>query len=153
MDGDRNIGEDRRRADSRDRDLPRTVRERVADVRERVVDVLVLDLEIRQRGPVARAPVRHPVVAIDPAALVQVDEPASDRAVVAGIHGEALAAVIERGAKQAELAHDLAAVLLEPALRVLVEAVAAEVPLRLALLGERAADRGPRRDPAVVVAR
>ena len=42
---------------------------------------------------------------------------------------------------------------LEPALRVLVEAFAAEVALRLALLGERAADRGPGRDPAVVVAR
>ena len=93
-----------------------------------------------------------PVVAVDPAALVQVDEPAHDRAVVAGVHGETLAAVVERGAEQAELAHDLAAVLLEPALRVLVEALAAEVALRLPLLGQLAADGGPGRDAAVVVA-
>ncbi len=47
MNRDRDVGEDRRRPDGGNRDLPGTVDERVADIRERVVDVLVLDLEIR----------------------------------------------------------------------------------------------------------
>ena len=151
MDGDRDVGEDRGRADGRDRHVPGAVHERVADVRERVVGILVLDLEVGERSQIVRAPVGHPGVAVDRAALVQVDEPANDGAVVARIHGEPLAAVVERGAEEAELLHDLAAVLLEPALRVLVEPLAAQIALRLPLLGQLAADRGPGREPAVVV--
>ena len=46
MDGDRDVGKDRRRPHRRDRDVAGAVGERVADVGERVVGVLVLDLEI-----------------------------------------------------------------------------------------------------------
>ncbi len=128
------------------------VGERVADVRESVVRVLVLDLEVGQSGLVARAPVDDPVGAVDEAALVEVDEPAYDRAVVPLVHREPGAAVVEGGAEPPELAHDRAAVPLEPLLDVRVEAVAAEVALAAALLGERPADRRPRRDAGVVVA-
>ena len=51
MDGDRDVGEDRRRPNGRDRDVAGAVGERIADVRERVVCVLVLDLEVRERRP------------------------------------------------------------------------------------------------------
>jgi hypothetical protein len=85
-------------------------------------------------------------------ALVEVDEPAHDGAVVALVHREARAPVVERGAQQAELAHDRAAVALEPLLDIGVEAVAAEVALAAPLLRERAADRRPRGDAGVVVA-
>ena len=152
MDCDRDVGEDRRRPHGGDRDVAGAVGKRIADVRERVVFVLVLDLEVRQRGLVARAPVDDPVRAVDPAALVEVDEPAHDGAVVALVHREARAPVVERGAELAELAHDRAAVALEPLLDVGVEALAAEVALAPTLLRERAADRRPGRDAGVVVA-
>ena len=42
MHGDRDVGEDRRRANGRDRDVPVAVGERIAHVRQRVVDVDVL---------------------------------------------------------------------------------------------------------------
>ena len=152
MHGDRDVGEDRRRPHRCDRDVAGAVGERVADVREGVVFVLVLDLEVGESGPVARAPVDDPVRPIDPAALVEVDEPAHDGAVVALVHREPRAPVVERGAELAELAHDRAAVALEPVLDVGVEAVAAQVALAPALLRERAADRRPGRDARVVVA-
>ena len=146
------VGEHRRRPHGGDRDVAGAVGDRIAHIRERVVLVLVLDLEVRQRGPVARAPVDDPIRAVDPAALVEVDEPAHDGAVVALIHREPRAPVVERGAELAELAHDRAAVALEPLLDVGVEAVAAEVALAPTLLRERAADRSPGRDARMVVA-
>ena len=114
--------------------------------------LLVLDLEVGERRQVARAPVDDPVALVDPAALVEVDEPAHDRAVVGGVHREALAPVVERGAEQAELGHDRPAVALEPLPGVGLEALAAEVALGLALLRELAPDRGPGGDAGVVVA-
>ena len=150
---DCDVGEDRRRPHRSDRDLARAVGERIADVRERVVLVLVLHLEVGERGPVTGAPVDDPARAVDPAALVEVDEPAHDRAVVALVHREARAPVVERGSEAAELAHDGAAVALEPLLDVGVEAFTAQVALAASLLRERAPDRGPRRDAGVVVAR
>src|SRR5206468_8252396 len=152
MDRDRDIGEDRRGPHRRDRDFAGAVGERIAEVRERVVFVLVLDLEIRERRLVARAPVDDPVRAVDEAALVEVDEPAHDGAVVALVHREARAPVVERGTELPELAHDGAAVALEPLLDVGVEAFTAQVALAASLLRERAPDRGPRRDAGVVVA-
>ena len=152
VDGDGDVGEDRRRPHGRDRHVARAVRERVADVRERVVDLLRLELEVGERRSVARAPVRDPVVAVDPAASVQVDEPADDRPVVALVHREARARVVERGADTTELRHDRPAVAGEPVLDVRVEALAPEIALALPLLRECPPDRRPGRDPRVVVA-
>ncbi len=71
MDRDRDVGEDRRRPHRRDGDAVAsvTVRERVADRVQRVVHLLVHDLEIRDRRLVERAPVDDAVRPVDPAAL------------------------------------------------------------------------------------
>ena len=108
MDGDGDVGEHRRGADGRDRDVARPVGERIAGIGERVVHVDVLDLEVRDRRLVERAPVDDPLGAVDPAPVPEMDEEAHDRLDVEVVHCEALAAVVERGAEAAELAHDRA---------------------------------------------
>ena len=136
MDGDGDVGEDRRRPHGRDRDVPGAVRERVARVGERVVHVDVLDLEVGDRRLVERAPVDDPLGAVDPAAVPEVDEEAHHRLDVGVVHREALAAVVERGAEAAELAHDRPAGLLEVAPDALDERLAAELLPRRPLVRE-----------------
>ena len=153
MDGDRDVGEDRRRPHGRDRDRAGAVREGVAGVRERVVHVDVLDLEVGDRRLVERAPVDDPLGAIDPPPLPEVDEEAHHRLDVGVVHREALAAVVERGAEAAELAHDRPAGLLEVAPDPLDERLAAELLARRPLLRELLLDDVLGRDAGVVVAR
>ena len=153
MHGDGDVRQDGRRPYGGDRHRPGAVRERIADVGEPVVDVLVLDLEIRKRRLIARTPVHDPVVAIDPSLVVQMHEPPDHRAVVTGIHREALTAIVERRAEAPELLHDRPAVALEPPRDVFVESFAAEIALRLSFFRELATDGRPRRDARVVVAR
>ena len=99
------------------------------------------------------APVDDPVVAVDPAALVQVDEEAHDGADVVLVHREALALVVERAPEPPELAHDHAAVLAEPLPHALDERVAADLLARGALRAQLLLDDGLRRDAGVVEAR
>ena len=156
MHGDGDVGEDRRRANGGDRDAvpPVAVRERVADREERVVHLLVHDLEVGDRRLVERAPVHDAVRAVDPAALPEPDEERHDRADVVVVHREALARVVERAAEPPELAHDRAARLLEPLPRPLDECLATDVVARRALRARapsrrRSASRCPRgRSPA-----
>ncbi len=109
--GDRDVGRDRRRPRRGDRHVAVAVRERIADVGERIVDLAMLELEIRQRGEMKRAPIDDPVRAKDPALVPDVDEEAHHRPDVGVVHGEPLAPVVERGADPPELEHDLSAVL------------------------------------------
>ena len=125
--GDRDVREDRRRPRRRDRDVPVAVRERVADVRQRVVGLDVRELEVGERRQVEGAPVDDSVRAVDPAPVPEVDEEAHDRAHVRLVHREPLTAVVERGADAPELEHDLAAVLVEPFPDELDERLAAEI--------------------------
>ena len=152
-DGD--VGEDRRRPHGRDRDAVAAVavRERVADREERVVHLLVHDLEVGDRRLVERAPVDDAVRAVDPAAIPEPDEERHHRADVVVVHREPLARVVERAAEAAVLAHDRAAGLLEPLPRALDERLAPEVLSREALLRELLLDDVLRRDAGVVVAR
>ena len=106
MDGDGDVGEDRRRAHGRDRHVARAVGQRVADVDELVVDLEVIELEIGERAQVERAPVDDAVVAVEPAALPEVDEELQHRADVVVVHREALAPVVHRRAHAPELRHD-----------------------------------------------
>ena len=153
MDGDSDVGEDRRRPHRRHGDVTRAVRERVADVVERVVDVRVLDLEIRDGAAAARAPVDDAVVAVDPAAPVEMHEEAQHGPDVGLVHREALAPVVERGAQPAVLVHDHAAVPLEPLPDARLERLAAEILPGQPLLGQLPLDDVLGRDPGVVVAR
>ncbi len=147
------VTENRRRSHSRDRDRARSVRERIARRRQRVVDVAMDDLEIRHRRPAARAPVHDPVVPVNPAAFVQVDEEAQDGADVVVVHREALARVVERRTDLPKLAHDNPAVLLQPAPGALDERIPAELVPARPLREELALDDRVHGDRGVVVAR
>ncbi len=106
MDGDGDVGEDRRRPHGRDRHVARAVGQRIADVDELVVHLHVVELEVGERAEVERAPVDDAVVAVEPAALPEVDEELQDGADVAVVHREALAPVVHRRAHAPELRHD-----------------------------------------------
>ena len=149
---DRDVREDRCWPHRRDRDVPLGLGERVAHVAQRVVDVLVRDLEVGEGRLVERAPVDDPVRPVDPALPVEMDEVAHDRAHVRVVHREALAAVVERGAGPAELEHDLAAVLAQPLPDARLERLPAEVLPRLPLGREMFLDGVLGRDPRVVEA-
>ena len=154
MHRDRDVGEDRRRAHRRDRDPLRAVavRERVEHVEERVVHLDVLDLEIRDRRLVVRAPVDDAVRAVDPARLPEPDEERHHRLDVRVVHREPLARVVERRAEAAVLAHDRPPRRGEPAPRPLEEGVAPDLLARRALRDELLLDHVLGRDPGVVVA-
>ena len=153
MHGDGHVGEDRRRASRRDGDRAGAVDEGVADVRQRVVLLDVLDLEIGERGPVMRAPVDDPVGLVDPAAIPEKDEVGHDGLDVGVVHGETLARVVERAAETAELAHDHPAGAVEPLPRPLDEGLAADLLARRALGDQLLLDHVLGRDACVVVAR
>ncbi len=153
MDCNCDVPEDRRGTNRGDRDVTVTVRERVADIRQRVVDVLVCELEIRERREVVRAPVPDPVRTVDPALVPQVHEEPHDRADVCVVHGEPLAPVVERCADAAELQHDLAAVLAQPLPDAGLERLPTEVVARLSFQREVLLDGVLGGDPGVVVAR
>ncbi len=154
MHRDRDVRQDRRRAHGRDGDAvaPVAVGERVANGVERVVHLLVHDLEVGDRRLVERAPVDDAVRAVDPATLPEPHEERHDRADVLVVHREALARVVERAAEAPVLAHDRAARLLEPLPRPLDERLATDLLTGEALLRKRLLDDVLRRDARVVVA-
>ena len=144
------VREDRRRANGGDRDVSVAIGERIANVGQRVVDVFVRELEVRERRLVEGAPVDDPIGTVDPPLPVQVDEEPHHGSDVRVVHGEALAPVVERRADAPELEHDLAAVLAEPLPYPLFEGLAAEVLTGLPFRGEVLLDRVLRRDAGVV---
>jgi len=98
-----------------------------------------------------RAPVDHPLAAVDVAALVERDEGLQDRLRVAGVERVDRAVPVAGGAELAELAEDDAAVLVTPGGGRLDELLAAEVVARLAfLLPEFLLDAGLGGDAGVV---
>ena len=148
---DGHVGEDRRRTHRRDRDVARSVRERVADREELVVGLDVVELEVGERALVVRAPVDDAVVAVEVALVPEVDEEAQDRADVGLVHREPLAAVVHRRSHAPELGHDRAAVEAEPLPHARLERLAAELAARAALLLELLLDDALRRDARMVV--
>ncbi len=138
--GDGDVAEHRLGARRRDRDVALAVRERIADVPERAVLLLGLDLEVGDRGLQHRVPVDEPLAAVDEPVLVQADEGRLHGARHPGIHGEAVAAPVDRGAEPAHLARDRAAGLLLPAPHARGEGLA---PERVARSGPRRAAAAP----------
>ena len=154
--GHGDVGEDRRRSHRRDREArpavrKRPVRERIARVGQGVVHLDVLDLEVGDRRLVEGAPVDEPVRAIDPAALPEMDEEAHHGLDVRVVHREPLAAVVERGAEPAELAHDRLAGRVEVLPDALDERLAPELLARRALEHELLLDHVLGCDSGVVV--
>ena len=153
MHGDGDVPEDRRGTHRRDGDVSVAVGERIARVRQRVVDVLVVDLEVGDDARAAGAPVDDARPAVEVALVGEVDEEAHHRARVGVVEREAVAAVVERRAHRAQLPHDLAAVIAQELPALLHEALAPEVAVVDPLVGEEANHDALQRDRRVVVAR
>ncbi len=127
------------------------VEERVADVPEVVLRLVVLDFEVGDRRLAARTPVDDALATIDQALVVEVDEGGADRLRRARVEGEALARPVAGGAEALELVAYLAAVLLHPLPRALRERLAADVVAAEPFLRQLALDDVLRRDGGMVL--
>ena len=154
MHRDPGIAEHGLRPGGRDRDVaPGRALDRVADVPEMAVHLGGLDLQIRDRGLQLAVPVDQPLVLVDQALAVEVDEHLAHRARQALVHGEALARPVGRGAEAMELAADQAAGALLPGPDPLDEPLPPEVAARDAFLRQLTLDHHLRRDAGVIAAR
>ena len=81
----------------------------IAEMPEMALHLPRHDLEIGNGGMELRVPIDQPLVAIDQALAVEIDEDLAHRMAEALVHGEALARPIRRGAEAAQLADDGAA--------------------------------------------
>ena len=126
--------------------------DRVEQVPEAAVLLLVLHFRIRDGGVAVGAPVDHPVAAVDQALVVQADEHFLDGVGAALIHGKALALPVAAGAQLLELADDAVAILGLPLPSALQEAIAAHHLLGQALGTHGLHDLGLGGDGCVVCA-
>ena len=132
------------------RDHDRVVAVAVPDRDELALVVGVLDLDVRQRGQAARAPVDDPLGAVDQPV---VEEPLEDRQHGPGqalVHREPLAGPVDRVAQAPHLAEDRAAGLGLPLPDPLDELLPAKVVPGQALGGELALDHVLGGDAGVV---
>src|SRR3546814_14349592 len=83
--------------------------ERVFEVPEAALNLVRLDLKVRNRGLELRIPVHEALVAVDQPLFVEVDEYLAHRAGEMRVHRELFARPVHRAAEAAELAGDLAA--------------------------------------------
>src|SRR3546814_11709791 len=83
--------------------------ERIFEMPEAALNLVLFDLEGADRGLELRVPVHEALVAIDQSLLVQIDEHLDHHAGEVRVHGELFARPVHRAAAPAELAGDLAA--------------------------------------------
>ena len=126
----------------------------VADGDEFAGLVLVVDLDVRDRGEVARAPVDDPLGPVDQVVVVEPLEDGLDGLGEPVVEGEPLARPVDAVAEAAHLAADRAAVALLPLPRLGDELLALVVEAALALgLGQVPFDEVLHGDAGVVHAR
>ena len=125
----------------------------VADVPELALEVLVLDLDVREHGPAVRAAVDQEIVAVDQPLVVERDEDLFHGPAEARVHGEALPRPVERGPEPLELAGDDPAVLGLPFPGDAEELVPSDLLPAQALLGQALLDDVVDGDRSVVGAR
>ena len=142
-----------RAASSRPPRRPSTPGHVVAHVVQRSLRLAVHDLEVRDRGLAARAPVDDVAPAVDQAVAVEAHEGVPDRPREIRVHREAQAAPVERAAEPPQLREDRVAGLPAPRPHALDELFPAEVPAPDPLLRELALDDHLGRDAGVVGAR
>ena len=87
---------------------------RIAEVPERTLHILRLDLEIGNRGLELGVPVYQPLVAVDQPVVIKVDKGLEHGIAEMLVHGELFAAPVHRAAEAAQLARDRAAAFLFP---------------------------------------
>jgi hypothetical protein len=135
-----------------DHDLARAVLERVGEPVELAQGaLLVIDLQIRERGPIDRAPVDQPLRAVEQPFLEEPHERLAHRARGTLVHGEAFALPVERRSQGAMLLAHALAVLLLPRPDAADELLAAEVVAAPAFLGAQIALHDHLRGDARVV--
>ena len=88
-----------------------SVSERIPEVPEAALLLLHLDFEVGERALELRVPVDEPLVAVDQALVVELDEHLEDGPGQALVHGEALARPVAGGAEALQLVDDGAAAL------------------------------------------
>ena len=143
------------RLGTRRRDLDVIVRplNRIAQVPEMPLFRLVVHLDVRDRRPAGRAPVRDARPLIDEPLLIETDERLAHRARASLVHREPLARPVAGRAEHPQLIHDSVAVLLLPRPHTFEELLAPEVEPRRPLRAQRLLDLCLRRDARMVAAR
>lgn len=129
---------------------PRAVGKRILEVPEAARDGLRLDFEIGNRGLQLGVPVHQPLVAVDEAVVVEVDEGLDHRAGEVRVHRELLAAPVHRAAEAAQLVGDGAAAFGLPLPHLLDEGLAGVVGALVLPRLHLALDHHLRGDPRVV---
>jgi hypothetical protein len=108
MHRDGHVGKHRLRPRGGDMDEAAAVLERIFEVPELALDLLGLDLEVRDGGAELRIPIDEALVAVEQALAIELHEHLEDGAAEALVHREALVRPVARSAEAAELAGDLA---------------------------------------------
>ena len=148
------VAQHRFRPGSRDHDMGAVLPlDRVAEVPELAVDLVLLHFQVRDRGVQLGIPVDQPLVAIDQPFLVEPNEDLADGSRQPFVHREALARPVGGCPQTAELVRDGIAGLRLPLPDLLQELLAAEVVPRHALFGELAFDHHLGGDAGMVRAR
>ncbi len=125
--------------------------DRIADVPEMSLHLDLLHLEVGDRGEQLRVPVDQPLVLVDQALVVEIDEDLQHRARQPLVHRETLARPVARGAEPLELVDDDAARFCLPGPHLLEELVAAyRTPVSFLALHHLALDHHLGRDAGVV---
>ena len=129
------------------------ISQRVAQVPQRALLVVVFHFQIGNRGVQFRVPIDQALAAVDQAVLMQAHEGFLDRLGQAIVHGEAFAAPVYRTAKATNLASDVAARLFLPFPDLFEEFLAAQVMAADALCSELALNHHLGGDTGMVGAR
>ena len=154
MHGDGGVAQHRLGARGGDGDMAAPAGERISEVPELAVDLLLLGLLVRERGEAARAPVDDVVPAVDEPCVVQPDERLAHRA--AQSPSSSVKYVRDQSAEQPmrpKLRENGGARLADVGPDPLHERLAAHVEARLTLRGEEPLDHVLRGDAGVIGAR
>ena len=137
---------------TRRRELHRTasVLERIAEMPEMSLLILVFHLRIGDGGQAVRTPVDDPLAAIDQSLLIEVEKHLVDRTVAALVHREALSLPVTGGAHLLQLGYDPSAELLSPCPGTVEESFTTDIILRDSFFLHRLHDLRLRGDRCVV---
>ena len=124
--------------------------ERVAQVPQMAVLVMVFGLVVRDSGGAVGAPVDDALTAIDQAVMIPIAKHATHGLGIIGIHGKALVVEVDRAAHALDLLDDDAAVLMGPIPAGVDKLVATDLQAADALALELLIDFGLRGDTRVI---
>jgi len=110
MDRHGGVAEQRLRAGRRQVKPTAAIRQRITDVIERALGLLILDLGVGNRRQAGRAPVDDPFATVDQALFIQADEHLRDRLRQHIVHGEAFTAPVAGRSEALQLLDDPAAI-------------------------------------------